>query len=244
MRMRNPVVAILVGFGLIAVSACGSATGESSSVQPGSQADVDYVLSTLGANYERVRDPFGPTSLQEAVPRPPSSTAQGAATPASTDLLLIGTVVEVSKGQARKYTSEDEYEVVEFDDPEAHERTALVTVQVDTAVAPFGPRSVDKQTFRVGLAGAEDPDRFLSGLRGMGEVVVLLAEVRDGRNQGTLYPIMAGAAMGEVSPDGALSFPAMGEDAESFMGKADTIGELKQRAISTSSSGDRENPVG
>lgn len=230
MSMQKSLAAVaLSAVAVVSMSGCGSAVGDPAAgdpaaVQSGSRADVDYVFETLGENYDRVGgDVLGPTQIAQAVPTPGSVTA-GRMEPRGADMLLTGTVAEVSEGEARRHDpeNEDEYEVVDFDDPEADERSALVTLDVETAVGPSGTMSLPTETFRVGLAGAEDAERFLTGLQGMERVVVFL-----GDNDGTLYAMQGGAAMGEVSPDGVLSFPAMGADAKAFMGAVDTIRELE-----------------
>lgn len=217
-------VAALSAIVLVSAAGCGSATGDPAAVEAGSRADVNYVFETLGENYDRVGGGLlAPTQIAQALPSPGPVTP-GSMEPRGADMLLTGTVAEVTKGEARRHNpeNEDEYEVVDFDDPEADERSAFVTLDVETAVGPSGSISLATETFRVGLAGAEDAERFLAGLRGMERVVVFL-----GDNDGTLYPMQGGAAMGEVSSEGALTFPAMDEDAKAFMGEVDTIQELE-----------------
>lgn len=156
------------------------------------------------------------------------------------DVVLTGNVVKVAPGDAIFYENldpaspetEEEIRSVDFDDPNAHERNVVISIQPDWSAGENIPKSVD---FRMGVIGGGDPYKFMESLRGLQDdkIVVVLKARESGMNVGEYYPIMGGALLGTVTEGGALAFPGLNEDEATFVGELDTVEELKEEAERT-----------
>ncbi len=214
------VILALPGF-----AACSTGTQPSGALPVG---DPQYVFNTIAASADSAKNVFVASKLSEALPNQTYilRTEQGVQTFKPSVGVVVGPITGVSRGEARMHTDEDEYEIVDFDDPRADERTALITVEVEEG---FGFYSSGQQlVVRTGLHGAENPDSFVEGLRALGSVVIVLGQVADGPDKGTLYPAQMGTLLGQVSSEGRMTFPALEEDGANFLGGIRSVGDMRE----------------
>lgn len=146
------------------------------------------------------------------------------------DLLVVGTVTDVRKGDAVKHgEAEDSITVVDFDDPDAVERNVVVTVDPEQVAGTSpGPGPIE---FRMGVLSGADPETFLASIQDMTRIVVVLKKRQDGRHEGDYMPLMSGALLGTVDTAGLLSFPALGALETTFIGTLNTVDKLLTEAL-------------
>lgn len=167
-----------------------------------------------------------------AIQGEPDDLAEAVADDAWADLVLEGTVVSVEPKHGVRYPHADPghhgdeeagAQVVDFDDPRAHER--VLKVAIDPEWSTGDGQDV---TVTLGASGDADPDQFLASLRGLRHVVAVLGQRTGGRSAGEYYPLLNGALLGRVDSQGHLHFDGLGEQEKAFVGGVDTVGELKE----------------
>jgi len=228
------------------MSACGDETAPPSSNvaqavavpltsnEPGAEERRDVYFQVVA---EISEEPFidtlwTPASLAEALPNQvidiPGDSPISGRSPASS-LAVVGEVVKVEPGPAVRHSDKDEDEAtpVDFFDPGADERAALVTVSVKQA---WGTKEdLDSVVVRFGSLGLP-PDQLLSALAALGDIAVVLNEVEDAS---TYVPAMFGALVGVVQPDGSLSFPGLGSTEKDFTAGINTVAAPRVAATVT-----------
>ncbi len=145
------------------------------------------------------------------------------------DAVVAGRIVAVEPGEGVLYdeTEDEEYELVDFDHPDADGRNVLVTLDIASAV---GVDTADGTfTFRLGVLGGADPEDYMASIRGIGETAVVLARRSNGRHEGEYVPAVSAALIAEVDENGALTFPALADD-KRFRSGIDTVDELLEQA--------------
>ncbi|QCX26252.1 hypothetical protein [Nocardioides jishulii] len=167
-----------------------------------------------------------------AIQGEPDDLAEAVADDVWADLVLEGTVVSVEPKHAVHYPDADPghpgdeeagAQVVDFDDPRAHERVLDVTIDPEWSTG--GGQDV---TLTLGASGDADPEQFLASLRGLNHVVAVLGQRTGGRSAGEYYPLLNGALLGRVDSQGRLHFDGLGEQEKEFVDGVDTVGELKE----------------
>lgn len=235
MHVVKSVGALLVS-GLL-VTACGTASSRSDSSAKGDPRYVlDYVADFRAAG---VGHAVEPARLSDALPNRElvAQTKRGEVRTDWSDVVLTGEVLSVEPGSAVVYVNpeptstanEEEVEEVDFDDPRAHSRNALVTLRPDWS---SGEAVGEEVVFRIGVYEGTDPDTFLASLRGLQgrNVVTLLDRREDGRHRGDFYPVLGGALIGWVEKDGSLSFPGLGGARSAFLDEIRTVDDLREEA--------------
>lgn len=223
----------------VALAVVGGATGCGADGDDVSAGDPGYAyqaIASLRANLDL--NVLEPHRLVDALPNREISikTHRGEATGRFSDLVAAGRVTMVTPHEGIYYPNaaptapgdeEAGAKVVAFDDPDADERVALVTLQVDWSA---GAKVGQTLQFRIGVPPGADPGKFLAGVRGIGEAVVLLDRIDDGRYKGDYYPILGYAGLGTVADDGTISFDGLGDEERDFSGGVDTLDELETEA--------------
>ena len=232
-RVAVAAVAVaIVGGG----TACGTDGTDGTDVATGDPGYAYAAIASLRANLDL--NVVAPHRLVDALPNREISikTHRGEATGRFSDLVAAGRITMVTPDQGITYPNaaptapgdeEAGARVVAFDDPDADERVALVTLQVDWSA---GAKVGQTLQFRIGVPPGADPGKFLAGVRGIGEAVVLLDRIDDGRYEGDSYPILGSAGLGSLADDGTISFHGLGEEGRDFSGGVDTLDELKAEA--------------
>lgn len=150
--------------------------------------------------------------------------------------MVAGRITKVTPDEGLFYPSPDPAssggeevaaKVVGFDNPDAAERTALVTLDVAWAA---GAKVGQTLQFRMMVPLEADANRFLAGVRGIDDAVVLLKRFDTGLYEGDYYPTVGFAGLGSVDDDGTLSFKGFGDGERAFMAGVDTLDELKAAA--------------
>lgn len=217
--------------GLMGVAACGTS----------SDSQLQAVASDPGALFDRlasVREQSDsllvvePTTMTEVL-----TGAVGGREPGSErvfswfDAVVMGEITDIRPGDGVDYSEEPEADgwesrVVDFDDPSADAHNVILTI-VPAWVK--GAEAGDEIQVRMGVIGGGDPQVFIASLSALQKspVVAVLKSRTSGPNAGEFYPIMRGGLLGVVGPDGALSFPGLGEIEKEFLGDIDTADELK-----------------
>ncbi len=228
-----PVLAVILLIGA-AASGCSA-----SSEDTGDSAYSFRAIADLRAAAAHL-SVLEPRTLIDALPnrRVQVDTGTEVVTSSFSDLVVTGRVLTVAPDEGRDYSpadprmignEEEAVRTVDFDDPAADERSALVTVKVGWSV---GEAVGDTVTFRLGVPMNTDAKKFLAGVQAMGDVAVLLDQIEDGRHQGDYYPILNYGALGQVHPDGTLEFPGLAGDGDLVAG-LDTLDELRGQASAT-----------
>jgi hypothetical protein len=217
------------------VTACGS-EGTDSDVSPG---DPDYAYQAIASIRESSADDLEPRSLAEALPNREIvfRTDEGAEGKGRfSDVVVAGPITSVAPLEGLFYPTVDpmatgdeeaDVKVVGFDNPDAQERVALVTMQVDWSAGAKVGRTLE---FRMTVPLETDANRFLAGVRGIEDSVVLLDHVENGRDKGAYRLILNSAGLGSVDDDGTVEFDGFGGDASAFNGSIGTVDELKAEA--------------
>jgi len=215
------------------VTACGS-DGTDSDVAAGDPTDAYRVIARL---HESSTDDLQPRNLAQALPnRQVMVRTDGGGDLVNTfsDLVVTGPITSVTPDEGIFYpnaTAKADQEAgakaVGFDNPDAQERVALVTMQVDWSA---GDKVGPTLQFRIGVPLDIDANEFLAGVRGIDDAVVLLKQFGDGRYEGDYYPILDFAGLGSVGDDGGLAFEGLGEDESTFLAEVSTLDELKVEA--------------
>jgi hypothetical protein len=140
------------------------------------------------------------------------------------DALVTGTVTSVSKGLGVIWRGDRDYTVVDFDDPSADTRTAVVTITVDEATGAI--RSADgRVSFRVLVPSLADPDRFAESLAGLGRIAVVLTRDATDFDSTPWRPLMNDNLIGVIADDGSLTLPGLARGKE-LSGDIQTVGQL------------------
>lgn len=220
--MLSQAIRLVVGAVLLAVSGCGGApAGEETAAETSPSYFFDRVMDVREALAGEVSEP---RTLDAALPE------GGAGSSSYTDLAVIGSVVRVVPGDGRRQVGDDEYELVPFDGPAADERDLVVTVAVDSFLGDPAPAADSHEiTVRVGVGAGSDPTRFVAAMAQLDRVVLLLVK-NDSRIYPPWYlsPILNGAGIGVVGPDGSLDFPGLGAKSDAFTDGIDTAAKLRR----------------
>jgi len=137
---------------------------------------------------------------------------------------VTGTVTSVSKGLGVIWRGDRDYTVVDFDDPSADTRTAVVTITVDEATGAI--RSADgRVSFRVLVPSLADPDRFAESLAGLGRIAVVLTRDATDFDSTPWRPLMNDNLIGVIADDGSLTLPGLARGKE-LAGDIQTVGRL------------------
>jgi hypothetical protein len=222
-RCRSAVAAAALV--VAGVSACGSEGADGRGLESEIGAgDPGYAYRVIARLRESPVDAMEPRSLAEA--------AKGRVS----DLVVTGRITRVAPGEGIYYPHADPLYlgdeeagamVVAFEDPEAAERSARVTMQVDWSA---GAEVGNTLHFRIGVPMDVDADRFLAGVRGIDHAVVLLDQDDAGRDRGEYRPILGGAGLGSVDDHGNVSFRGLGDDERAFLAGIGTLDDLEAEA--------------
>ncbi len=217
--------AVLVALAMALLPGC------STEPDPVAAESPDYLFERV-ASVREASAGLVPRTLAESLPNHQYVIPTGESFQVS-DVVVYGRIVEVSKGEARAHSdSDDDYEVVDFDDPTADERTLNVSIAVEEMLGDSNAIAPEVVTFRLGLLGAESGDEYIGAVKALDQVVVVLSAITDGRDVGTLIPALQGALIGEADDAGSLSFPGLGADEKAFVGELHTLDALRSQAES------------
>ena len=228
-----------VALSVAGVTACGS-DGTDKEVAAGDPSDAYRVIAAM---HEASTNDVQPHNLAEALPnRQVTVSVEGSAdvVDSFTDVVVTGPITSVTPDEGiyhpdasattagdKEAQAQAQAQVVGFDNPDAQERVAIVTMQVDwSAGEKVGPTL----QFRIGVPVDTDANKFLAGVRGIDDAVVLLNRFPDGRYKGDYYPILDFAGLGSVGDDGSLAFDALGDEESTFLAEVNTLDELKAEA--------------
>ncbi|MBU2698570.1 hypothetical protein CCO04_26125 [Pimelobacter sp. 30-1] len=226
---------------LTLTAGCGADTSDAAHPEANKVGDPAYVFDQIKTARESgVALVAHPDSLLDSLPnsRVVAKTEKGTIETSFTDLVLSGKVVDVRPGDALSYADaadpayqgdeEDAIKVVDFDDLTAAERNVIVTIKPTWS---SGESIGETLEVRMGSAGS-DPYDFMAGLRGLQdeESVWLLKKSAQGRYKGEWIPVMGSALVGPVGADGAVDFPALGDDEAGFVKSLTTVPELRRAA--------------
>lgn len=234
-RAPRRLAVAAVALSVAGVTACGS-DGTDKEVAAGDPSDAYRVIADM---HEASTNEVQPHNLAEALPnRQVTVSVEGSAdvVDSFTDVVVTGPITSVTPDEgiyhpdASATTAGDtdaQAQVVGFDNPDAQERVALVTMQVDWSA---GEKVGSTLQFRIGVPVDTDANKFLAGVRGIDDAVVLLTRFPDGRYKGDYYPILDFAGLGSVGDDGSLAFDALGDAESTFLGEVNTLDELEAEA--------------
>lgn len=211
----------------VTASACADA---GSDTEP---ADSDYYFATI-AQMRKAHVAWSPepATLAEALPRS-SATMISKARSHWSDLAVMGKVTNVQPEYGIHYpdanpghegNEEARAVVVDFFATEAHERVLTVTISPKWVTGAVPGSDV---TLTLGTNPDLDPQRFVESITSLDQVFAVVAQRRDGRNAGELYPILNGALLGSVGADGSLSFSGLGDTEDQFLSGMDTLAEVQ-----------------
>lgn len=209
--------------------------GACSSASPTTSSSTYFYDAVSASRSNLSVDVLEPSTLVEALPSTVvvAETVKGQVEHSFSDLVITGRIVGVRPGNAVHYenldrvgrpgVNDEAWREVDFYSSEAHERNVLVTVAVSKSSSQSQVKELE---FRMGVPGGGDPEKFMASVRGIGESIILLEEREDGRNAGDLMPILRGAGIGELEPDGGISFPGLGEESTKFVGDLRTSDDV------------------
>lgn len=236
-KARTPLRLSLAAVALAVASAAGcSSEGTDSDVSAG---DPGYTYEVIASMRDSNADDFEPRSLADALPNRQIvvRTDQGGDLKDSfSDVVVAGRITKVTPDEGVFYPNADstatgdeeaDAKVVGFDNPDAHERIALVNLQVAWSA---GAKVGKTLQFRIGVPMETDANKYLAGVRGIDDAVVLLEQFEDGRYEGDYYPILGFAGLGSVGDDGTVLFEGFGDEASDFNAGIGTLDELKAEA--------------
>jgi hypothetical protein len=219
------------------VTSCGTDSPDSAAVAAGDPGYAYQAIASMRANANL--SVLEPHSLVDALPNREivvrSDQGEGVKRRFS-DVVAAGRITRVTPHEGILYPHADpqdpgdeeaDVKIVAFDDPDAAERVALVTMQVEWSA---GTKVGEIIQFRIGVPVGADPNKFLEGVRGIDDAVVLLDLDDAGRNQGAYRPILNSAGLGSVDDDGAVAFEGLGDQERDFTAGIDTLDELKAEA--------------
>jgi hypothetical protein len=234
-RVPRRVAIAAVALAVASAAACGS-EGTDSDVSAG---DPDYTYEAIADLYQSIDEGLEPNSLVDVLPNREIvfKTAEGVEGKGQfSDLVVAGPITKVAPLEGLFFPEVDpmaagdeetEVKVVGFDNPDAQERVALVTMQVDWSA---GGKVGENLQFRLGVPMDTDANKFLAGVMGIGDAVVLLDQVDEGRDKGSFRPALRSAGLGSVADDGTVSFEGFGDEQDGFMAGIDTLDDLKVQA--------------
>ncbi len=233
LRTRGLLIAAAALAGA-ATTACGA---DGSSAPVGDPSDAYRAIAEMRAGSSL--DALEPRRLVDALPNREIVVRTDAGDVAKgrfSDVVAAGRIVSVTPHEGIAYPDADPtapgdeeagVEVLAFDDPKAAARVALVALDVDWSAGEEVGRTLE---FRLAVPAGIDPDRFLAGIRGIQDAVVLLDRDEAGRNKGAYRPILNAAGLGSVGVNGALSFDGVGAKELEFTAGMDTIEALRTAA--------------
>lgn len=244
LHSRRSVGRLVIGVAAATVLAltagCGAESSGGADQGASEIGDPAYVFDQIKTVHESGVALFSyPDSLLDSLPnhRVVAKTEAGTVETSFTDLVLTGTVVDVRPGDAVRYTNanpghrgneEDGIEAVDFGARSASDRNVIVTIKPNWS---SGESIGETLEVRMGTAGG-DPYDFMAGLRGLQEKesLWLLKRATQGRYKGEWSTVMGSALVGPVAHDGAVDFPALGDDEADFVKSLTTVSDLRKAA--------------
>jgi hypothetical protein len=223
MVARVGLAALLVGASLL--GGCSTASSEHATDDAARAVPAGDPAYSLAQLRHRSSELGGaPTDLDGALPNHHYELGDSGKVSSYSDALVIGTVTGASKGNGVIWRDESDYTVVDFDDPSADTRTAVVTMTVD---ASTGANASDNGTvtFRVLVPSEADPTRFAEGLAGLGRVAVVLDRDPSKTDSTPWRPLMNDSLIGVVAEDGSLTLPGLARG-RVFAGDIHTVDQL------------------
>jgi hypothetical protein len=234
-RAHRRLAIAAVVLAVLSATGCGS-EGTDSDVSGGDPSDAYRVIASM---HDADGDDLEPFRLADALPN--REVVVGTDTDEKiqnsfSDLVVTGQITKVAPDEGIFYptassTATGDKEAgakgVGFDNPDAQERIALVTMQVDWSA---GDQVGSTVQFRIGVPVGTDANKFLAGVRGIDHAVVLLEQFDGGRYEGDYYPIMDFAGLGSVDDDGNLAFQGLGEGESAFLAGVTTLDQLEAEA--------------
>lgn len=221
------VAAIVLG---LLTTACSS---NSTEADEGSAADRQYLFGNISAQRQAVKARQVARTLEEYLPNQLFVVGDGPAKPEAVGIVR-GTVID-AVGARGYYIPGDAPDAdapggteVAFDDPRAQWRVIDITVDVEdtTGIDPV------KQVHIGVVADGPDTDSLLRGARSLGEVVVVLDRQGFFKSDPQLYNIGDfNALLGTVRADGTITFPALGDEADEFVGDLTTWEDVDAELI-------------
>jgi hypothetical protein len=119
-------------------------------------------------------------------------------------------------------------EAAGFYDPDADWRMVAVTVNVQESWGATLPETGTVE-FVLPVGISTDADAFMRGLESLDSILVVLTSTYS--EDESLYRVaVTDTAMGLVDDAGAITFPAMGEEAAEFIGQTETMKALDAQA--------------
>lgn len=221
-----------VGLFTGALTGCGSETTDPANADPTRSPEFFYsvIADTLWQ-----ADALHASNLPQALPNRTIWSVSSKGDRAEyqfSDAIVAGRVVKVEPLRAQIWSDTDDetYEAVDFDDPKADSRAVSVTMKVTDTI---GVKATDGMfTFTVGViaAGHDDPYAYMESLRGLGDAVFVLERSENGFKPGEYKPAAGAVLIGQISKDGSLSFPVLGEHEKEFVQGIDTLDALLAEA--------------
>lgn len=234
-RALRRLAVVAAALSVASATACGS-DGTDSDVSAG---DPSYAYHVIADAREADADELVPRTLVEALPNREvvvKTEDGGDLKGRFSDLVVAGRITKVTPEAGIFYPDVDPTatgdpvaaaKVVGFDNPDAKERIALVTLQVDWSA---GAKVGQTLELRMQVPAGADANKFLAGVMGVGDAVVLLKKFEDGPYKGDYYPILSSAGLGRVAADGTLTFEGFGDEASHFTSDIATLDELETEA--------------
>lgn len=219
-KMTTKVTAAAVAAALGALSGCAASEPEA--------GDPALFFDRVATSREaHVAIQNEPAHLADALPQEQTGRSWSA-------LALEGTVVSVEPQHGVHYPNADPghrgneeagAEIVAFDDPRAHERVLTLTVEPEWSTG-----ADEDVVITLGASGDIDPEKFVSSLRGLDDVVAVLGQRVGGRTAGEYHPILNGALLGRVDSAGTIHFDGLGAEEKEFVDGIDTVKEFREAA--------------
>ena len=223
MDARAGVVSLLAGMVLLAGCSSGSSRDAvDDSGRAVAAGDPTYALAQLRHNYGEVGG--AASTLEDSLPNHHYELGDTGKVATYSDALVTGTVTGVSKGPGVIWRGDQDYTVVDFDDPSADTRTAVVTMTVDESTGALGPEDGHVR-FRVLVPSLADPERFAESLAGLGRVAVVLHRDPNDFDSTPWRPLMNDNLIGVIADDGSLTLPGLARGT-TFAGDLHTVAQL------------------
>jgi hypothetical protein len=217
------VVALLVG--VLLVAGCSSGSSRDAVDDAGravAAGDPTYALVQLRHNDGEVGG--AAASLEGSLPNHHYELGDTGTVATYSDALVTGTVTGVSKGTGVIWRGDQDYTVVDFDDPSADTRTAVVTMTVDAGAGALGPED-GPVSFRVLVPSQADPDRFAESMAGLDRIAVVLTRDATDVDSTPWRPLMNDNLIGVIADDGSLTLSGLARGTE-FAGDIHTAAQL------------------
>lgn len=216
----------------VTVQACGSQTDEATDVHGTSAAAPAEIFTELGQRVEKISFATSIEHLADALP------ATGTDPGRELEGVLVGRVTGANEGAAFAHRPDTEGEEapdgvpVDWDADDVAWRDATVTVEVEHIWSTVIPPDTANLQLKIPVAGDLPPQEYVEGLAGLGRIVAVLSSTdHDSPIPGRHSVLWEATALGTVSANGNLSFPAMSQkEAAAFLGKLTTVQALEQAA--------------